>query len=264
MNLKIIIILLLLFQFSGCGTVSTDKEIVVDKNTTLTRIDANETDEFVESVEVNKTIDLDNFISYDNCDQIIEKEFSTGSLLSICYDYGYKSAKYVAYTLDGTLVNSKNINERPSYHVEREIPNEYRTTFTYSQTGYEHGHLAPDASFDYNMEDLRIVYTLANIIPQDPNINGDFWSDVEKYAREMAEHLGELSVINGVVFDKKPLYIGKNKMAVSKGFWKILYNEDEAFRECYYYDNFVLFDVDKDTLLSHKVDCNSLIIGDDS
>jgi len=27
LNLKIIIILLLLFQFSGCGTVSTDKEI---------------------------------------------------------------------------------------------------------------------------------------------------------------------------------------------------------------------------------------------
>ena len=265
LNLKIISTLLLLFLFSACGTVTTEESkhsSTVDKNNTTVVIDPNGT---TEPEEVNKTIDVDNFINYSNCDQILEKEFSTGSLLSICYDYGYKSAKYVAYTLDGTLINEVNIDKRPRFYTEPEIPREYQIFYSdYTNSGYDRGHLAPDADFDYNDEDLKLIYTMANIIPQDPNVNRYFWRKAEYQERLAAASLGELSVINGVVFDANPEYIGENRIAIAKGFWKILYNDDEEFRQCYYYDNFVLFDADKDTLLSHKVDCDSLIIGDDS
>jgi len=266
-----------LFLFSGCGTtvsrdeVITDEVANADKNSTVAddvtlNVEDNNSIGIVHIpavAEVNKTIALENFINDVNCDQVLEKEFSTGSLLSICYDYGYKSAKYVAYTLDGTLINSVNIKERPRFYTEEEIPKEYQVLYSdYTRSGYDRGHLAPDADFDYNEEDLKIIYSLANIIPQDPNVNRYFWSDAEYQERLVAVSLGELSVINGVVFDEKPDYIGDNKVAVSKGFWKILYNDEKEFRQCYYYDNFVLGDADLDTLAKHKVDCNRLIIGD--
>ncbi len=263
-SLKFGLVFLLLFQFTACKNTSTNKENSNRDLNSTTQIDKNDTAPNTSDVEHNKTINLDNFINDTNCDQVIEKEFSTGSILSICYDYSYKSAKYVAYTLDGELINEGDIVKRPNFYREREIPREYQVLDSdYTRSGYDRGHLAPDADFDYNEEDLHQIYSLANIIPQDPNINRHFWIKVEKQERLVAATLGELSVINGVEFDEKPKYIGENRIAVSKGFWKILYNEEEEFRQCYYYDNFVLFDADKDTLLSHKVDCNSLIIGDD-
>jgi endonuclease G len=271
--LKFTLLLLAIFQFSACGTVTTEEEKpaneVQDKNST--EITTNEEDNVSDinhteiNVEVNKTINLDNFINDVLCDQVIEKEFSTGGLLSICYDYGYKSAKYVGYTLDGTLINSVNLEDRPRFYTEREIPKEYQILYSdYTRSGYDRGHLAPDADFDYIEEDLKVIYSLANIIPQDPNVNRYFWTKAEYQERLVAASLGELSVINGVVFDEKPTYIGTNQIAVSKAFWKILYNDEKEFRQCYYYDNFVLGDADLDTLAKHKVDCDTLIIGDES
>lgn len=237
---------------------------VVDSNKS---IETNEAVEIIEpikvdeSTEVNKSIELNNFINDVNCDQVLEKEFSTGSLLSICYDYGYKSAKYVAYTLDGTLINDVNLEDRPSFYAEPEIPKEYRILYSdYTNSGYDRGHLAPDADFDYDEVDLKVIYSLANIIPQNPYVNRYLWIKVEYQERLVAASLGELSVINGVVFDRNPNHIGENQIAVAKAFWKILYNDNEAFRQCYYYDNFTSDNDANDTLLSHKVDCNSLII----
>ncbi len=262
-SLKFSLVFVLFLGFTGCDTVDSsdiNESSSPDSNSSIKSPDINSTD----TVEVNKTINLDNFINDTNCDQVLEKEFSTGNLLSICYDYGYKSAKYVAYTLDGELINKVNIEERPNFYREREIPREYQILYSdYTGSGYDRGHLAPDADFDYNEEDLRLIYSLANIIPQDPNVNRYFWTKAEYQERLVAATLGELSVINGVVFDEKPDYIGENRIAVSKAFWKILYNDEEKFRQCYYYDNFVLFDADKDTLDKHLVNCNSLIIGDD-
>ena len=208
---------------------------------------------------ISSNITINHFINYNNCDQVIEKDFSTGAILSICYDYGYKSATYVGYILDGTLVNNVNIKERPNLYIEPTIPTEYQVKHSdYTNSGYDRGHLAPDADFDYNQADLETIYTLANIVPQDPNVNRHYWTKAEAYEREMAYKLGELWVINGVKFEN-PIYIGENKIAVAKGFWKILWNEAEEFEVCFYYDNFVLETEDDDTLDKHIISCDLLM-----
>lgn len=198
------------------------------------------------------------YISDDNCDQIITKEFSLSGTLSICYDYTYKSAKYVSYTLDGELVNSLNISTRPSFYIEPQIPSEYQvSTNDYTYSGYDRGHLAPDASFDYSEGDLKIIYTMANIIPQDSKVNGTLWAKAEQYARDMAVEYGEVSVLNGVVFDSNPTYI-KGEIAISIGFWKQISNDAKGFKRCFYYDNFITTNNSSDTLDSHEIDCSTL------
>ncbi|MEA2047559.1 MAG: DNA/RNA non-specific endonuclease [Campylobacterota bacterium] len=189
---------------------------------------------------------------------MINKEFSTGQTLTICYDYLYKSAKYVNYTLEGEYVDDGNINDRPSFYTEDSISYEYQVyPSDYINSGYDRGHLAPDASFDYSEEDLYLIYTMANIIPQDPNVNRYFWTKAENYEREMAIRLEEVEVLNGVVFESNPKYIN-NQIAISKGFWKRIRNTNQSFERCFYYDNFVLFDASEDTLDKHEVDCSSL------
>ena len=198
--------------------------------------------------------DLNDYINKANCDQIIYKQVFT-----ICYDYKMKGAKYVSYTLDGNKVNAVNIKKRKSFYTEKNLQKKYRShTKDYTHTGYDRGHLANDASFDYNKKALAKTYTMANIIPQAPNVNRKTWIKAEKLERKVAVGLGSVNVLNGVVYSSNPPRIGKNSIAVPDGFWKMIFNDEKNYKKCFYYKN-DLNDITKgDKLKSHLVDCGSL------
>jgi len=194
------------------------------------------------------------FINNANCNQIIDNEF-----IEICYDHKLKAAKSVAYHLDGDLMNNPNIDKRPSFYSEKSIDKRYRVSTTdYTNSNYDRGHLAPDAAFDWSEESLKAVYTLANIIPQAPQVNRNMWSQVEKYARDKAIELGEIEVINVVKYGKQSKRIGKNRMAVSRGFYKVLYNHNENYEECFYYANKLNLTSRDDYVAKHRVGCNGV------
>ena len=134
------------------------------------------------STTLLEATDLNHYINKTNCDQIIDKQVFT-----ICYDYKMKGAKYVAYTLDGSLVNAVNIQKRSSFYTEKNLQKKYRShTNDYTHTGYDRGHLANDASFDYSEKVVRKTYTMANIILQAPNVNRRTWIKAEKLERKVA------------------------------------------------------------------------------
>ena len=198
--------------------------------------------------------DLNQYINKQNCPQIIDKQVFT-----ICYDYKAKGAKYVAYTLDGTKVNSVNIKKRNSFYTEKNLPKKYRShTKDYTHSGYDRGHLANDASFDYDEKTVRKTYTMANIIPQAPNVNRKIWIKAEKLERKVAVGLGSVSVLNGVVYSSNPLRIGKNQIAVPNAFWKMIYNDEKNYKKCFYYANDLNVITKGDKLKSHLFDCNAL------
>ena len=197
---------------------------------------------------------LSNYINKSNCDQIIDKQVFT-----ICYDYKMKGAKYVAYTLDGDKVNAVNIKKRHSFYTEKNLKKKYRThTKDYTRTGYDRGHLANDASFDYSKKIVRKTYTMANIIPQAPNVNRKTWIKSEKLERKIAVNLGNVNVINGVIYSNNPKRIGRNKLAIPSGFWKMIYNDDKNYKKCFYYKNDLNTLAKGDKLKHHLVDCSSL------
>jgi endonuclease G len=220
--------LVLLLTFMGCGGVNQ-----------------------VQDVEAK---DKSEFISEANCDQIIDNEFIT-----ICYDYKLKAAKSVAYVLEGDLMNDPNIDKRPSFYSEKSLDKKYRISTTdYTNSGYDRGHLAPDAAFDWSQESLDAVYTLANIIPQAPQVNRNMWSKVEKFSRDKAVELGKLNVINVIQYSKNSKKIGKNRMSVSRGFYKVLYNDNKGYKECFYYSNRLNVSSRDDMIDKHDVNCDEV------
>jgi len=52
--------------------------------------------------------------------------------------------------------------------------------------------------------------------------------------------------------------MGKNRMAISKGYYKILYNPDENYEECFYYSNKLGVSAQNDVLEDHLVSCQSV------
>jgi endonuclease G len=207
----------------------------------------------------SQTEDIDyknKFINSKKCNQIIDKEF-----FEICYNYSLKVATSVAYTLEGDLVNELNIKDRPNFYEELSIDEKYRAKDSdYRGSGFDRGHLAPDASFDWSQESLEATYSLANIIPQVPEVNRYGWAKLEQYARDKAVDLGKIEVINVVEYDKnKTKYIGKDNIGVSSGFYKILINQDESYQECFYYKNDVNISKKDDNISQHKLNCNRIL-----
>jgi len=194
------------------------------------------------------------FVEENNCSQIIDNEF-----IVMCYDYKFKAVKAVSYTLLGDLMNEQNIEERPSFYVEKKLESKNRISSTdYTNSGYDKGHMAPDAAFDWSQESLEAVYTLANIIPQAPQVNRISWAKLESYVRDKAEALGELNVVNVPKYGQRSSRMGKNKMAISKGYYKILYNLDENYEECFYYSNKLGVSAKDDVLEDHAVSCQTV------
>ena len=191
------------------------------------------------------------FINESNCSQIIDNEF-----IVMCYDYKKKAVKAVSYTLEGDLMNELNIEERPSFYVEPKLKPKDRVSVTdYINSGYDKGHMAPDAAFDWSQESLEAVYTLANIIPQAPQVNRRSWAKLEAFVRKKAEELGELNVVNVVKYGERSRRMGKHRMAISKGYYKVLYNREENYEECFYYSNKLGVSADNDVLEDHAVSC---------
>lgn len=197
---------------------------------------------------------VDDFIDKSKCDQIIDKQ-----VFKICYSYKHKGALAVWYDLDGALVNETNIKKRASFYNEKTIPMKYRTKpKNYSKTGFDRGHLANDASFDYDKKVLKKTYTMANIIPQYPKVNRYTWIKAERYERMVASKLETVTVINLVNYQDDPKTI-KNDISIPTSYTKVLFNNKADFSRCLKYENIKDIDVKKDKLKQHNINCLNLL-----
>ncbi|MCH9740829.1 MAG: DNA/RNA non-specific endonuclease [Epsilonproteobacteria bacterium] len=254
------LILGLLLALTGCGSVEVSDTEESNTSTISTTEEAYTQSPAIEAIDepttITPTSEVDyktKFINESSCDQIIDKEF-----LEICYDYSLKVAKAVTYTLYGDLVNELNIKERPWFYQEETVDEAYQVNYSdYTNSGYDRGHMAPDAAFDWSQESLDATYSLANIIPQVPKVNQEQWVKAEEYARDKAVELGELNVVNVVKYSSSPSRIGESAIAVSIGYYKMLFNSSEEYEECFYYANDV--SSDNSNLLSHSVNCAGVV-----
>ena len=200
-------------------------------------------------IALNAT-DISDFINLNTCDQIIDKQ-----VFKICYSYKYKGALAVWYELDGNLVNKNNIKNRPDFYNEKNIPIQYRAkSQDYINSGFDRGHLAPDANFDYDLKTQVKTYSMANIVPQYPTLNRKAWIKAEKYERLIASKLKTITVINLIDYSKSNQQIGNNKLSVPNTFFKIIFNDEKNFKKCFKYEN-IEINPETDELKNHQITC---------
>lgn len=192
------------------------------------------------------------YINKNYCDKII-----TNPYFKICYDYKLMGARTITYTLDGDKVNKVNIKKRPSFHTEKSLDRKYRVSpKSYTRSGYDRGHMANDASFDWSMESLNSTYAMSNIVPQEPKVNRYHWVKVERYARLVAKRLGTLNVVNIIQYTNNPKRLKKQNIAIPQGFYKILFNKEKNFERCFYYKNDSSSYQKKEKLKKHLIECS--------
>lgn len=204
----------------------------------------------------------------------------------IKYDTNVKGPTKVSYILDNKS-NLVNIKERPSFYKEPlltydvgVVPNDL------TNTGFDRGHIAADATFDYDLEVLKKTYSMANIVPQYPNVNRKVWANIEELERYNVSQFGSLYVENFILYGNETLkklpleeillekkfkdkkhennYIKKyikdsenlekKEIYVPTFFIKKMFNEKYNFSECFKVPNLKDLDLNID---KYKIDCNS-------
>ena len=159
---------------------------------------------------------LNNFLQPIKCDYTLHK-----TAFDICYSCRYKHPLVVAYRLEGDLVKKKISRKGLRFRPDYTLPAKCRSyTKDYSRTGYDKGHLASNASFDYDRKIQKQTFLLSNIAPQKPKLNRRFWAKVEKLARYLAVKYKHVEVVTGVCGNKG--YI-KNKVGIPTWWYKIIY-----------------------------------------
>jgi len=162
------------------------------------------------------TSNINNFLQPIKCDKVLHK-----TAFDICYSCKYKHPLVVAYILKGVLVKKKISRKGLRFRPDYNLPTKCRSySKDYSRTGHDRGHLASNASFDYNRKIQKETFLISNIAPQKPNLNRRYWAKVEKFTRYLAVKYKQVEVVTGVCGNKGHI---KNKVGVPAWWYKIIY-----------------------------------------
>lgn len=86
------------------------------------------------------------------------------------------------------------------FHPDEHIPEQYRSELSdYRHSGFDRGHMAP-AEDMWNEVCEHESFSLANMIPQNPDDNRHLWEGIEASTRYLADREGSLYVVTGPIF----------------------------------------------------------------
>ena len=121
------------------------------------------------------------------------------------------------------LRQAKEIDREDSFHEESRLPKSIRASLSdYSGSGYDRGHLAPNANMA-NRSQQYDSFSLANIAPQSPRNNRYIWRNIESATRYLTQQYGEVYSITGVAFTGKKTKQLANRVLVPSHFFKAVY-----------------------------------------
>ena len=88
------------------------------------------------------------------------------------------------------------------FHADRHIPRQYRSEledYRDSSCFWDRGHMAPAGDMWNELAEHQ-SFSLANMIPQNPDDNRHLWEGIEASTRYLADREGSLYVVTGPIF----------------------------------------------------------------
>lgn len=173
--------------------------------------------------KINLTnVEIPNILD-DRSDRVITHKGYT-----VSYNYDWKIPNWVAYELTDWEVEG----EMPRYDrfkPDPMVPKDVTAvTDDYKYSGWDRGHMAPAADMKWDEQAMRESFYLSNICPQNPNLNGGVWKDLEEQVRDLASQKGRIFVVCGPIVNDDSNTIGANNVVVPQAFFKVLLQEEKG------------------------------------
>ncbi|WP_410473037.1 DNA/RNA non-specific endonuclease [Faucicola mancuniensis] len=149
----------------------------------------------------------------------------------LCFDgfaVGYTGVGKVAlwsaeHLTKQRLEQAQTLERKDSFHEESQLPNRVKATLNdYKKMPYDRGHLAPNGDMA-TPEQQYDSFSLANIVPQNPNHNRSLWRSLETRTRYLTLKYGDVYVVTGTAFWGKNIKKLNNKILVPTHLYKAIY-----------------------------------------
>jgi endonuclease G len=94
----------------------------------------------------------------------------------------------------------------------------------YRRSGFDRGHMTPSGDMP-GWQAQQQSFSLANMVPQTPELNRGVWAGIETAVRDLAAREGEIYVVTGPAFQGQQLQsIGPGGVLVPSATWKAVYD----------------------------------------
>lgn len=140
---------------------------------------------------------------------------------TVSYNAETKIPNYVAWTLTPERFE-ETVSRTDKFLPDPEVA-DLVTTDDYKRSGYDRGHLCPAADNKWNEQAMEESFYMTNICPQNHNLNGGDWKELEEACRDWTMEWGKLYVVAGpILYDGQHKRIGESRVVVPDAFFKVV------------------------------------------
>ena len=119
---------------------------------------------------------------------------------------------------------AKGLKRKNAFHAEDQLPTSERAELAdYARSGFDRGHMAPSGDMPTETAQQE-SFSLANMIPQNPNNNQNLWEGIEESTRNLARQVGEVYVVTGPMFEGSTLQRLNGRVLVPTSVFKAIYD----------------------------------------
>ena len=162
------------------------------------------------------------------------------SSFAILHSGQTKTPVFVAQRLNRQLLNNtQNVDRTDKFYEEARLPKAERATLAdYRGSGFDRGHMAPAGDMN-TAEGMAQSFSLANMVPQDANLNRGPWNKMEQDTRKYVRRAkGDVYVFTGSFYNNpRPSTIGKGRVAVPSHLYKVVYDASTGKSWVHWYEN---------------------------
>lgn len=134
------------------------------------------------------------------------------------------------------MLQGKGLKRQSKFFPDSNIPASERAELHhYARSGYDRGHVAPSADM-FDLQSQQECFSLANMVPQNPENNRGPWEGIESAVRKLAKDRGNIYVITGPIYQGETERIGGAVMVPAK-LYKAVYDPDRQEAGAYLIDN---------------------------
>ena len=129
------------------------------------------------------------------------------------------------------------MERKNAFHAEPKLPRAERAELKdYTRSGLDRGHMAPSGDMA-DATSQHASFSLANIVPQDPDGNRGIWAGIESAVRGLASEDGEVYVVTGPVFAGANLQRLHGRVLVPTSLYKAVYDPGSGGAAAYLVPN---------------------------
>lgn len=140
------------------------------------------------------------------------------------------------HLIRSSIESAQAMSRQNSFHADANLPNGERAELSdYVRSGFDRGHMAPNGDMPTRSAQYE-SFTLANMVPQNPNNNRYIWEGIESSVRRLAKSDGDIYVLSG------PAFLGADlqqvgKLLVPTHLFKVVYRPRTGQAAAYFLKN---------------------------